>query len=144
MMHLKKLNNEQGFIGFLVILMLFISLAFFSAQNIKYLKNKFLIKKEAQKFFNDLIFLNLNREKSTCLKMKNNSLNIFDKESNTTLKTRIIDKNLKITLSPKKICCHKALSCSPSSIVISVKNATCKITLSIRGQIKKTCNTELL
>ncbi len=119
-------------------------LSLFGIQNISYLKDKFLLKKEVQNIFSDLTFLNLNRQESTCLNINENSLNIFDKKSNVSLRKRVLNKKIFIQLSPKKICCYEELSCTPSSILLSFKNITCKLTISIRGQIKKICNEELL
>lgn len=119
---------------------IFITLGFFGILNLTILNDKFLIERESQNILTQLSTLNLNKQ--TCFKISGNTYKIFDKNTRENLKTNVINNKIQVTTTTPQICCTNSLSCTPSSIILKLQKFTCKIVISIRGQIKKICNRE--
>ena len=127
----------------LITIIIFITIGFIGIINLGSLNNKFLLEKESEHIFDELSLLNLNLNKnSTCFKYDNENFEIFDKKTLNTIKKTPINKKISLSITKSPICCNEALTCTPSSVLLSLNEYFCKITISLRGQIKKVCNKE--
>ncbi|MGI6680712.1 MAG: hypothetical protein ACOX3T_04430 [Bdellovibrionota bacterium] len=125
----------------IITIIIFTSIGVLGIVNLASMKNKFTIEAEAQNIFNNLSLLSLNQNKNICLKTAGKQISIFNKETKAKIKTFNVDKKISLTTTTTQVCC-KNLTCTPSTINLSLKNYTCKIIISLRGQIKKVCKKE--
>ena len=126
-----------------ITIIIFITIGFLGILNLSSLNNKFILEKETRHIFDELSLLNLNISKNNnCLKYNNGIIEIFDKNTLKTFKKSSINQKVELSITKSPICCNEALVCTPSSITLSLNEYFCKITISLRGQIKKICNKE--
>ena len=125
-----------------ITIIIFVTIGFFGVLNLNTLNDKFTLEKEATSIFNELNNINLKYDLETCLKKTDNYFEIFEKDSLKTLKNFKINNKILTSMSTQQICCYEAISCTPSTLTLTLNNFTCKITISLRGQIKKLCNKE--
>lgn len=123
-----------------ITILLFIIIGFLGVFNLQTTKDKLLLEKEAQGVFNTLSILNLQTSKNACFKINDSSYQIFEKDTKNTLKNIPINNKISLTSTTNKICCTDSLSCTPSSVKLSLGKYLCKIAISIRGQVTKKCS----
>lgn len=134
------MEKQKGFIQFLVVFSICFIVSIFGILNLLYIKDKFFFNNEVLNIYNNLYLLENSTQKK-CLEIKDGFLNV-SKDDKKPQKQIKINKKISVTLSTNQICCTKNASCSPSSIKISYKDFLCKISISLRGQISKTCKKE--